>query len=217
MTAHKKKRKFPKTPTLSSVITTTHTRRLPHLHAIGHPTFLTWRLHNSLPQNDAFSTITTGQSFTAIDRQLDTATKGPLHLRNPELATMLISALRHRHETAYNLHSWVIMANHVHILVTPHIPVPTLMRSLKRFTARQANKILGHTGHSFWQDESYDRLVRNEKEFNSIVWYIEMNPVRAGLAATPEAFPWSSAKERMSQPHILGSKETWLNNTDAKL
>jgi REP element-mobilizing transposase RayT len=132
---------------------------------------------------------------------------------------MLLEALRHRHETDYNLHSWVIMANHVHILVTPHIPVPTLMRSLKRFTARQANKILGHTGHSFWQEESYDRLVRNEKEFNSIAWYIEMNPVRAGLAATPEAFPWSSAKERISQPHTLGSKETWRNegNNDLDL
>ena len=120
---------------------------------------------------------------------------------------MLTDALRHRHETDYNLHSWVIMANHVHILITPHIPVSTLMHSLKRFTARQANKILGHTGHSFWQEESYDRLVRNEKEFNRMSLVHRNEPlVRDGLAATPEAFPGQAQKKEMSQPHILGLK-----------
>lgn len=67
------------------------------------------------------------------------------------------------------------------------------MQSLKLFTARQGNRILGLIGRPFWQDESYDRLVRNEAEFDRIALYIEMNPVRAGLAATPEDFPWSSA------------------------
>ena len=91
------------------------------------------------------------------------------------------------------MHSWVVMANHVHVLITPHLEVPKLMHSLKRFTAREANKILGLTGQPFWQDESYDHLVRSDLEFQRIVKYIEMNPVRAGLVTTPEAFPWSSA------------------------
>jgi REP element-mobilizing transposase RayT len=67
------------------------------------------------------------------------------------------------------------------------------MQSLKRFTAREGNRILGFTGQPFWQDESYDRLVRDEGEFQRIVRYIETNPVNAGLVAMPEEFPWSSA------------------------
>ena len=60
--------------------------------------------------------------------------------------------------------------------------------------------MLGHTGQPFWQDESYDRLVRDEAEFQRITRYIEMNPVKAGLAAKPEDFPWSSAGPIHNRP-----------------
>jgi REP element-mobilizing transposase RayT len=106
---------------------------------------------------------------------------------------MVSEAIRYRDGGPYQLHSCVVMANHVHLLITPRVPVHKLMHSLKRFTAREGNPILGLTGQAFWQDESYDRLVRNETEFGRIGSYIEMNPVRAGLVATPEAFLWSSA------------------------
>lgn len=93
----------------------------------------------------------------------------------------------------YELHAWVIMANRVHVLLTPQIHPSRLIASLKGATARQANKLLGRTGQSFWQSESYDHWVRNDEEFNRIRFYIENNPVKAGLAANPTAFPWSSA------------------------
>ncbi|HWZ32460.1 MAG TPA: transposase [Bryobacteraceae bacterium] len=92
----------------------------------------------------------------------------------------------------YALHAWVVMANHVHILITPTVEVAKITKSLKWFTAREANKVLGLKG-PFWQDESYDRLVRNPAEFERIRKYIEWNPVRAGLVKTPEEYPWSSA------------------------
>src|SRR5436190_11311728 len=74
------------------------------------------------------------------------------------------------------------------------------MQSLKRFTSREGNRILGRTGQRFWQDESYDRLDRNDAEFERVGHYIEMNPVKAGLAATPEEFPWSSARPIDNRP-----------------
>jgi hypothetical protein len=80
-----------------------------------------------------------------------------------------------------------------HLLITPQVEISRLTQSLKRFTARQGNKILGLTGQSFWQDESFDRLVRDDEEFQRITRYIEMNPVNAGLVAKPENYPWSSA------------------------
>ena len=103
-----------------------HLRHLPHFTALNCPAFLTWRLHDSLPQSQAFSPATTGREFAAIDHQLDTATNGPLHLRNPEIAAMVVEAIQHRRTTAYDLHSYVVMANHVHILITPRTPVSTI-------------------------------------------------------------------------------------------
>ncbi len=133
-----------------------------------------------------------------MDRLLDSAVTGPLYLRQAELAAMVVDAIRFRSGESYELHSYVVMANHVHLLITPHSPVSKLMQSLKRFTAREGNRILGMTGRPFWQEESYDRLVRDEAEFGRIVRYIEMNPVRAGLVASPGEFPWSSATPPMT-------------------
>ena len=130
-----------------------------------------------------------------MDRLLDNARTGPLYLRLPEIAKMIVDAIHYRDQYLghYHLHSYVIMANHVHLLITPRLEVSKLMQSLKRFTAKEGNRVLGLTGQPFWQDESYDRLVRNDTEFQRIARCIEMNPVNAGLAATPEEFPWSGA------------------------
>jgi hypothetical protein len=67
------------------------------------------------------------------------------------------------------------------------------LQHLKGTTARRANEILRLTGRPFWQEESYDRWVRDEREFQRIRAYVEENPVRAGLVAGPEEYPWSSA------------------------
>jgi len=123
---------------------------------------------------------------------------------------MVTDAIRYRdrHLRHYQLHAFVVMPNHVHLLMTPLVAVSRVMQSLKRFTAREGNRILGLTGRSFWQDESYDRLVRNDAEFERITHYIEMNPVKAGLAITPEEFPWSSARPIDNRPQV-GNLPHW--------
>jgi REP element-mobilizing transposase RayT len=128
-----------------------------------------------------------------MDRLLDNAITGPLYLKRPEMAAMMVDAIRYQDGRHYELHAFVVMANHVHLLITPMVEVPTLMQSLKRFTGRKGNQMLGVVGRPFWQDESYDRLVRNDTEFQNMARYIEWNPVKAGLVATRDAFPWSSA------------------------
>jgi len=181
-------------PKTHFLLVITFHRRLPHYHSVGQPIFLTWRLHGSLPSNRNFTPMTSsGQAFAAIDRILDNACTGPLSLRRPEIAKIVVEAITCRHHRHYELHSYVVMANHVHLLVTPLVEVSQMTQSLKRFTAREANRVLAITGKPFWQDESYDRLVRNKEEFQRIRHYIEMNPVKAGLVKTPEEFPWSSA------------------------
>jgi len=71
-----------------------------------------------------------------------------------------------------------------------------LLKSLKGATARAANKFPIRTGQPFWQDESFDRWIRNEAEFNLKRQYIEHNPVTARLASRPDDWPWPSATPR---------------------
>lgn len=176
-------------------VPTLHVRRLPHYHSTGQATFLTWCLHGSLPPNRNFPpSIASGQAFVALDRLLDGMCTGPCFLRLPEIAQMVTDSIRCRDLKTYRLHAFVVMPNHVHLLITPLVAVSKLMQSLKRFTARERNRMLGLTGQAFSQDESYDRLVRNTPEFQRIARYIENNPVTAGLAAVPQDFEWSSAK-----------------------
>ena len=139
-----------------------------------------------------------------MDRLLDNAITGPLYLKRPEMAEMVVDAIRYQDGRHYDLHAFVVMANHVHLLITPLVEVSRLMQSLKRFTAIKGNQMLGVVGRPFWQDESFDRLVRSDTEFQNIVRYVEWNPVQAGLVATPEAYLWSSAS--VSQISHLGDK-----------
>ena len=90
------------------------------------------------------------------------------------------------------MHSFVVMPNHVHALVRPRVEATKWLAPLKAFTARQANLLLDRTGSRFWQEESYDHLVRPGAEFGRIGRYIENNPVSAGLVAEPGQFAWSS-------------------------
>ena len=72
--------------------------------------------------------------------------------------------------TSYK-HAFVVMPNHVHLLVTPNVTANHWLGPLKGFTAHEANRVLGRHA-PFWQDESYDRLVRNGEEFQQIQRYI---------------------------------------------
>jgi REP element-mobilizing transposase RayT len=129
-----------------------------------------------------------------MDRQLDRATSGPLHLQQAEIARIVVDCLHKGVEMVhYDLGAFVVMANHVHALLMPRIDPGRMMKSLKGFTAREANRALGRTGQPFWQAESYDHWVRDETEYGRIVRYIENNPVKAGLVARAEDYPWSSA------------------------
>jgi putative transposase len=171
-------------------------RRLPHQHPEGKWLFITWHLHGSIPQAmyPPPNKLSSGQAFAWIDRYLDSQRCGPTYLTQEPIARLLVDSL-HRGVLLgnYDLGPYAIMANHVHVLLLPKVPPSRLMQSLKGATARQANLILGRTGETFWQAESYDHWVRDEREWNRIAAYIEGNPVKAGLVPRAEDYRWSSA------------------------
>jgi REP element-mobilizing transposase RayT len=179
-------------------------RRLPHFDVVEQPLFVTFRLHGSLPGNRIFppQQVTSGKSFVTMDRLLDQAAAGPRFLQQPEIAQIVADALcsGEYQFKRYELHSFVIMPNHVHILITPHVVATRWLGPLKGVTAYHANRSLGRTGQPFWQEESYDHLVRSPVEMARIRSYIEQNPVSAGLVTAAEQFPWSSAYTTSAAP-----------------
>ncbi len=129
-----------------------------------------------------------------MDRYLDTTRQGPMYLRQERIAQIVVDSLGRGVELGhYSLRAWVVMANHVHVLLSPKVAPSRLLQSLKGYTAREANRVLGRTGETFWQAESYDHWVRDEQELDKIVAYIENNPVKAGLVARAQDYRWSSA------------------------
>lgn len=218
---------------------------LPHWYMPGFAHFVTYRLANSIPvlrmremvqrrtdrikspQTFGLSTSqckTTAHKlfFLEFDEALEASEKDRW-LGRPEIAKIIRENLHHHNGTLYQLLSWCVMPNHVHILIQPFestvlpesfeaekddfvfsdevvdidSPLSRIMHSLKSYTANHANRVLGRQG-AFWQRESYDHWVRDLDELQRIVDYIRLNPVKAGLSEGPQDWVFSSAYDRYS-------------------
>ena len=167
-------------------------RHLPHWHPEGAMLFVTWRLHGSLPS------CLLGGAFAEMERLLDAAATGPQWLGEERIARVVIETLGYaeRQLRLFDSRAWVIMPNHVHLLLQPLAPLARITRSIKSYSGRKANEILGLAKQPFWQHESYDHWVRDRYEAEKIIRYVERNPVKAGLAAVEGEWPWSSAWDK---------------------
>ena len=139
---------------------TFYRRHLPHWQPPGQDLFITWRLFGSLPAQFRPPNHATanGKQFVRFDRELDRAGTGPVWLREPRVAEAAFRELRNAHldKKLFRLRAYVLMANHVHILVVPLASLSKITHQVKGATAYRANLILAHTHHRFWQDESFD-------------------------------------------------------------
>jgi len=136
---------------------------------------------------------TDGAKFVAFDKVLDARATGPQWLIQPEVAHAVIGVLlTGQSKGFYDLGSWVVMPNHVHVLLCPQVELPRVVRGIKVASAKEANRLLGRTG-SFWGRDYSDRWVRDSAEEHRVVRYIENNPVKAGLCRDATAWPFSSA------------------------
>jgi len=173
-------------------------RNLPHWHPYDAAVFVTWRLFGTLPQRlrTARGEVVDGHAFREADRQLDLAALGPVWLLEPMVAQSVVATVEaaEAERGLCTLHAYVVMPNHVHLLLSPSRPLCEVTKWIKGASARRANLLLGRTGQAFWQDESFDHWARNRAEFEKIRHYIEHNPVSAGLVAEPAQWPYSSAR-----------------------
>ena len=176
--------------------------RLPHWRQDQAAYFVTYRLHDSVPEMlmntwrierdqwcekhpRPWSADTEAdyhkQFSSVIDRHLDDG-HGSCLLREPANAGIVAGAFHHYDQRNYLLHAWVIMPNHVHVLVSPG-EVDSLNRIVagwKRFTGTRINARTGASG-AFWQKDYFDRLIRDWDHFMNVARYIRRNPVNAKL------------------------------------
>ncbi len=175
---------------------------LPHWQQGEAWVFVTWRLGDSLPKAklgqwkqereiwlkhhpEPWDEKTEAEYHDRFSRQIDEwldQGSGSCVLKDPANAKIVADALRHFDGERYELASFVVMPNHVHVLFRPlggHA-LPDIVKSWKGFTAREINKRLGKAG-ALWQDEYWDRLIRNERHFFKVVEYVRENPVNARL------------------------------------
>jgi REP element-mobilizing transposase RayT len=93
----------------------------------------------------------------------------------------------------YELRAWVLVVNHVHILIYPGATLSRITKAIKNFSAGPSDELLSRTGQQCWQEESFDQWVRSPEELENIARYIEEDPVAAGLVKRAEDWRWSSA------------------------
>jgi REP element-mobilizing transposase RayT len=177
-------------------------RHLPHWRQEGTTYFVTWRLADSIPGSRLVSwraerelwlkanpkpwTAETAAEYRErfpdrLEAWLDQG-MGECLLAAPNIRATVEESLLHFNGMRYDLRHYVIMPNHVHVLVSPRpgVELSGLLHTWKGYTAKVINRLLGRSG-VLWQDESYDHIVRNEAEFLRILQYIEDNPEKAHL------------------------------------
>jgi REP element-mobilizing transposase RayT len=151
-----------------------------------------------------------------IETLLD-AGRGSCILRDSRVAAIVVENWHHHAGSRYDLGAWVVMPNHVHVLIRVHAgqPLDCIVHSWKSYTAKQIAKEKA-VATPIWQPDYWDRFIRDERHWLSAKSYIEQNPVAAGLAARSEDWPWSSAyqvREEAGGPPAVPGAASGSTNT----
>jgi len=145
-----------------------------------------WESHHPKPWNEKTWDEYHERFTYRMERWLDQG-YGSCVLRRAEISLLIENAMRHFDGERYQLGEYIVMPNHVHVLVRPAEgqTLESILHSWKSFTANKANALLKTSG-PFWREEYFDHLVRNLTQYEKFCEYIRENPVKAKLP--PETY-----------------------------
>ncbi len=164
-------------------------KHLPHYDNDRVYQLITYRLFDSVPKNLLYRWMDQlemdgnlekgSEKYIALERKIHTyedSGYGQCYLRNPLIHNIIKEAFEKFDKVRYELLDWVIMPNHVHVLLTPYqgFSLPKIVQNWKSYTAREANKVLGRTGQ-FWMKDYFDRYIRSEEHLYKVIGYIDKN------------------------------------------
>ncbi|MGI8543589.1 MAG: REP-associated tyrosine transposase, partial [Aridibacter sp.] len=172
--------------------------------------FITFRLADSLPQNvlnRLRQELENDKIAENSDEYRERSEKyldqgiGSCILKDPAIAEIVEETIQYEHEKSCKVISWVIMPNHVHLLLRPFDghSLSDILKRIKGVSARKINKAIGSNG-SVWQPDYFDRFIRDHEHFLKTLQYIENNPVKAGLCETPSDWAFGSANRDADTP-----------------
>jgi len=199
-----------------------HRRYLPHVQLKRQVISITWRLAFTLPRQlqellhelrVSLQSLHNADETSLSERYEEYAYKleryddylgrfqlQGLSLCEPAIGSMMRSALHFYDHKLYQLHTWCLMPNHVHLLVQPlpladgtYAKISTIVQRIKGYTAKQINLQLGRSG-KVWNDDYYDRFIRNSRDYCMTVEYVMNNPVKAGLTDRRESWEYAYFK-----------------------
>lgn len=176
-------------------------RKLPHWQPPESTFFITYRLADSVPSSAfdqlklryARKEISRETYFKLVEAILENRKDGPHWMKNPEIAKIILDSLIFNHGKLYKLLAACVMSNHVHVVLQTLPGSPLLHKILqhhKRYTAVQCNKVLKRYGQ-FWEEESYDALIRDFNHLINSVRYTLTNPIKAGLVKSWFSHPFT--------------------------
>jgi putative transposase len=125
--------------------------------------------------------------------------------------TLLAMLDEHAHKAGVAIHAYVLMSNHFHLLATPETVegIPQMMQAVGRRYVRYFNQRQARTG-TLWEGRYKSTLIQAERYLLACMAYIDLNPVRAGMAVEPGDYPWSShghyvglRNDKLVSPHPL--------------
>lgn len=168
---------------------TPHPRKythLPHIDLKGHYQFVTFRTFESVDEFvrkwDFSPAMSNKEKQQKIDEYLDISIKGA-YLKD-DILKYLFDFLISNDKKVYELVSFCIMNNHVHILFKPLESLSKVMQMIKGVSAKKINELLFQKG-KFWADDYYDKAIRDENHFLLVYEYIKNNPLKIGGVKTP--------------------------------
>jgi REP element-mobilizing transposase RayT len=173
---------------------------LPHFDAPNVTQMVTFMLADSFPvERRREWEIILKESDNSIKRRQLEAWLGRGHgqcwLRRPDVAAVVEQALLERNKHHFEMQAWVVMPNHVHLIVDVwDTPLSKLIGLWKGKSAFLANRLLGRHGQ-FWQEDYFDTLIRDETHLKKAIHYTENNPTKALLVKSPR--DWTSGSARM--------------------
>jgi len=137
-----------------------------------------------------------------LNEVLDKIKTGPHHFRCDDNCLIMCEILKKHDGILYDLIAYTIMSNHVHIVINtsvqlknkkPYVQLNKIMQVIKGSSSRYINQLLKTKG-AFWEKESYDVIIRNQKMLTYTIAYILDNPVNAGIVSKREDYQWSYYK-----------------------